>query len=287
MKIRKRAGLVAMAIFGLPWAAVSVAALVQTNRYIQAGNWNSTVAELAAAVATGLIGFGLLGVVAIQWKWMSEMDRLQATHPDQQWLWRSDWAAGRADDSGRRKMRIIWLFAILLTGMSAPLFFVVPKSIAANHNDIAVLSLVLPAAGIGLIYSAINATKRWRKFGQSSFVMTCVPCAVCRGVVGTITFQKTFQTGVEFSLELTCIRRARNNGSDGRTRMNTDDVWSDIKKARLDAGGTVPVEFQLPANALETDIQTSDRQITWRLNVDAPVPGTACKASFDVPVFKV
>jgi hypothetical protein len=287
MNIRKRAGLVTVAIIGLLSAAVSVAALCRVVPAIRAGNWDNAVAESLAAVVAGSIGFGFLGVVAIQWKWMAEMDRLRAAHPDQQWLWRSDWAAGRVDDSNRRKMRILWLYAILLTVPSAPLFFLVPKDIAVNYNYIAVLAFVFPAAGIGLMVWALKATKCWRKFGRSSFAMASVPCAVGQGVVGAIEFQKPFQTDAEFHLELTCTRSVRKKGSDGKTRTDEEDIWSGEKGTRLDARGTVPVEFQLPANARETDIRKSDKQITWRLDVKAPVVGTPYKASFEVPVFKV
>ncbi len=287
MKSRKRAGLVALAIFGLPWAALSVAAFVQTVSYIQSQNWHSVMSELIAAALLGLIGFGILGAVIIQWKPMTETDRLRAAHPDQQWLWRSDWAAGRVDDSNRRKMRLLWLFSILWTVLSSPFLFFVPKDVIMNHDYPALLVLVFPAASIGWIFLALKATKRWRKFGQSSFVMSNAPCSVGKGVAGAVEFQKSFQTDAEFHLELTCIRRVRKKGTDGKTRTDVDDIWSDKKNARLDARGTVPVEFQLPANARETDMRTNDKQITWQLNIEAPVAGAGYKALFEVPVFKI
>jgi len=287
MKSRKRAGLIALAIFGLPWAGLSVAEFVQTAPHVLSQDWHGSMPGLIGAAVLGLIGFGILGTVFIQWGRMTEADRLRAAHPDQQWLWRSDWAAGRTDDSNCRKMRLLWLFAILWTALFSPLLYFTPKDVVTNQDYSALWGLAFPIASLGWIFWALKATKRWRAFGQSSFVMSNAPCAVVSGVVGTVKFQKTFQTDAEFELELTCIRRSRNKGADGKIRTHVDDVWSGKHTARLDAGGKVPVEFQLPANARETDIRTNDNQITWQLDIEAPVASIGYKASFEVPVFKV
>jgi hypothetical protein len=46
------------------------------------------------------------------------------------------------------------------------------------------------------------------------------------------------------------VRRAN-----GKSYAEEEDLWIDTAKARLDARGMVPVKFQLPATARETDIR--------------------------------
>jgi hypothetical protein len=184
-------------------------------------------------------------------------------------------------------MRLLWLFATLWTALFSPLLYFTPKDVVTNHDYVALLVLAFPIASLGWIFWALQATKRWRAFGQSSFVMSKAPCAAGSGVVGTVEFQKTVHTDAEFQLELTCIRRSRKKGADGKIRTALDDVWSGENTTRLDASGKIPVEFQLPANARETDIRTNDNQITWQLNIQAPAASVGYKASFEVPVFNV
>jgi hypothetical protein len=287
MTIRKRAGLVGITIFGLPWAAVGVLALRSIPDSLRNNKWDEVLGESAAGGATGLIGFGILSAVVIQWKGMAAMDRLRGANPDKQWLWRPDWAAGRADDVTHRRMWLLWSLAALWTVLFAPLLYFSPKFVAVTYNYPALLLLILPVASIGWIYGAVKFSERWRKFGQSSFVMGSLPFSARGEVAGAIEFQKPFPTGVKFHLELTCTRHFKRKGSNGKTYNEEEDLWSDEATAQLDARGMVPVAFELPANARETDIRESEKGITWQLDVKAPVKGTPYKASFDVPVFKV
>src|ERR1041385_1073961 len=272
MNIRKRAGLVGLAtLFGLPFAAASVGAMFSIPASLRDNKWGDVLAGAFVGALIGVIGFGILGVVTIQWSWMAAMDRLRGANPDKQWLWRADWAAGRADDSAHRKARLMWFFAVLWAVMFAPLLYFRPKNVAATYNYAAFLLLIFPAASIGWIYGALRYSKRWRKFGQSSFVMASVPFSTGGAVAGAVEFQKPFSTKVEFHLELTCTKSFKRKGSNGKSYKEEEDLWSDEAMVQLDARGMLPVEFQLPANARETDIRQSDKQISWQLDVKAPV----------------
>jgi hypothetical protein len=287
MNIRKRAGLVGLTVFGLPWAAVGVLALHSIPASLRDNKWDEVLGESAAGGFTGWIGFGILSAVAIQWKGMAAMDRSRGANPDKQWLWRPDWAAGRSEDLTHRKIWLLWSLAVLWTGLFAPLLYFLPKNVAATNNYPALLLLILPVASLGWIYGAVRFSRRWRKFGQSSFEMASQPFSIGGQVAGAIEFQKPFPTDAKFHLELTCTRHFKRKGSNGKTYNEEEDLWSDESTAQLDARGMVPVAFQLPANARETDIRESEKGITWQLDVKAPVKGTPYKASFDVPVFKV
>jgi hypothetical protein len=284
MTIRKRAGLVGISIFGLPFAAASVASFYSIPASLRDNNaGDALVASLVGAIV-GWFGFGILGAVVIQWNWIAALDRLRDAHPGKQWLWRADWAAGRADDLTQRKMRTMWFFALLWTVLFVPFSYFALKNVATTAQYPLLILLIFPAASLGWIYGAIRYSARWRKFGQSSFVMAGVPFSIGGQVAGAIQFQKPFPPGATFHLELTCTRQIKTKDSAGKSFTDEDDIWSDKTTAQLDARGMVPVKFQLPGNVPETDMRDSDNQITWQLEVKAPVKGTAYKASFDVPV---
>ena len=51
-------------------------------------------------------------------------------------------------------------------------------------------------------------------------------------------------------------------------------------------GAAVPVLFAIPFESQETSRSKSQRDIEWRLELSAKMPGVDYKSRFDVPVFK-
>jgi hypothetical protein len=61
-----------------------------------------------------------------------------------------------------------------------------PKEFFDKGNKLAVLGLLFPAVGAGLLVWAVRATLRWRKFGSSTFEMTTLPGVIGGPLRGTI-----------------------------------------------------------------------------------------------------
>jgi len=292
MKSPTKFGLIFVTLFALPWAAISVAALVQTITYVCAGNFRDAIFEAIAVILCGCLGFGLLATVFARWKVAVRAARGRAKHPNEPWLWRPDWAAGRVEDSTFSSM-VFWLFfAVCYNAASLPILFLVLHEVIVKQNYRILLALLFPCIGVVLIAVATLTTRRWRKFGKSVFVMSNVPGVIGGALAGSIEFQKPLQTDVEFQLQLSCIQRKTRAGGvsvqgKNRSSMVETELWQEEQAVQLDEHGTIPVEFLVPAKARAADIQKDSNQIIWRLNVDAPVSGVSYAASFDVPVFKV
>ena len=292
MKPPTRTGLVFLTLFALPWAAISVAGVVQAVNYARAGNLHDAIFEAIAVILCGCMGFGILTAVFVKWKVAAQATRGRAKHPNEPWLWRPDWAAGRVEDSTHSKMVLLWMFAVCWNAVSLPILFLVLHEVIVKKNFPILLALLFPCIGFGLVVWARKATARWRKFGKSVFVMSNVPGVIGGALAGAIEFQKPLQTDVEFQLQLSCIQRKTRAGgvsmkSNNRSSMVETGLWQEEKTVQIDARGTIPVEFLVPAKARAADIQKGSNQIIWRLDVDAPVAGLSYSASFDVPVFKV
>jgi hypothetical protein len=292
MKSPTKFGLIILTLFALPWAAISIGALIQAVHYVQAGNWHDAIFETVAVILCGCIGFGILTAVVLKWKVAVQSAKGRAEHPNEPWLWRPDWAVGRVGDSTQSTMVLLWMFAVCWNVVSLPISVLVLNDAITKGSYRALLGLIFQCVGIALIFWARKTTARWRKFGKSVFVMSNVPGVVGGALAGAIEFQKAVQTGVEFNLELSCIqRKARKGGvsvqGSNRNSMVETELWQEEKTVQLDARGAIPVEFLIPAKARAADVQKGSNQIIWRLTVDAPVAGVSYTASFDVPVFKV
>ncbi len=292
MKPPTRTGLILVTLFALPFAALSIVSLTQAIAYARTGDWHNAVFETMAVIVLGCIGFGILTVVFFKWKVAIQTARGRAKYPDKPWLWRSDWAAGRITDSAHSNLIGWWLIAICYNTFTLPILILVPHEVVVKGNYRALVALLFPCIGIVLIAVATITTRRWRKFGKSVFVMSNVPGVIGGALAGSIEFQKPLQTDVEFQLQLSCIQRKTRAGgvsmkSNNRSSMVETELWQEEKTVRMDARGTIPVEFLVPAKARAADIQKSSNQIIWRLDVDAQVPDASYAASFDVPVFKV
>ncbi len=285
--------MVILTLFALPWVAISIGALIQVTHYLRVGNWHDAIGETIAVVLCGCIGFGILTAVVIKWKVAVQSAKGRAEHPNEPWLWRPDWAAGRVADSTYSNMILLWMFAVCWNAVSLPVSVLVLNDAITKGNYRALLGLVFQCLGIFLILWARKTTARWRKFGRSVFVMSSLPGSVGGTLAGAIEFQKPIRADVEFNLELSCIQRKTRKGGvsvQGNNRsasMQETELWQEEKTVQLDARGAIPVEFLIPAKARAADIQKGGNQIIWRLTADAPVAGVSYTASFDVPVFKV
>ena len=171
------------------------------------------------------------------------------------------------------------------------MIFVVPAELHKG-NHLALVALVFPLIGVGLLIAAIYRTLRWKKYGAVAFKMKSVPGLIGGVLMGTVQIPAHFQPEAGIALRLCCVRR-RVTGS-GKSRSVSESVyWEDEKHlgGNLPRTGLeeydVPVFFKIPADSRETDNEKSDDQIIWRLTSTSKQPGIDFRADFEVPVFKV
>lgn len=288
MKTGNRVGLVVVGLFfGLPFAAAGVFAMVTAFAALRAGIWNQAIPSALAGLVACAIGFGLLAVVFVRWKPQAQGDRLRAANPEKPWLWRKDWAEGRVSDSTASTMWFLWIAAFcfnLIFGL--PLAILILWDVFSRHHYPALIALIFPAIGIGLLAWAMRATVRRRKFGTSIFAISTVPGTVGGSVAGRIEFQKPLPGDIEFTVCLRCVRRVTKTRANNSRFTSDTDLWQEEKKAKLDANANLPIRFDIPASARETDAHNPRNQIVWLLEAEAPTPDVAYVARFELPVFK-
>ena len=213
----------------------------------------------------------------------------QATNPGSPWLWREDWAQGRAKSCTHSTMFQAWIFAIVWNLISMPVVVFAPKAIA--HQGLAIIGFIFPVCGIGLLIWAIRETLRWFEFGVTWFEMAGCPLAIGREFHGNIHARFPHGADHGIRLKLSCINRVV-TGSGKNQTTNDKILWREEKNVSpgelcpAPIGALIPVSFPIPWNALPTDSTNSRNSILWLLEADADVPGVDYKDIFELPVFR-
>ena len=151
-------------LFLLPFAAVGVVTAVQMVRAVLTHDWAHAGFFAIFALTFGGVGFGGIAAALVGKKKLAEQEALRAAHADEPWLWRPDWAAGRVDDTTRQTVWFAWGFAALWNLISFPSAVLAVRAAVREGNHAALIALLFPIIGIGLLTWAIRSMLRYRSF---------------------------------------------------------------------------------------------------------------------------
>jgi hypothetical protein len=292
MEAKPQTGAGCLTLFALPFCGAGLFALYQAYKQFAQGSsdWEKTVMLAIAGFTFAGVGFGLIIMSRYGLAKVNETERLKQMYPEAPWMWRTEWTTGRVPGSDRSTMFFAWTFAVFWNLVSAPILFIFPEEFFDKGNKLALIGLLFPAVGIGLLVWAVRAALRWRKFGSSIFEMTTLPGVIGGPLRGTIHTALPTPPEGGVQVQINSIRRV-----EGRGRNNSPSetiLWQEDYLAgpeRLYAGErgiTIPVEFRVPFDCLETSREESDSKIIWRLQAVAAVTGVDFQTQFEVPVFK-
>jgi hypothetical protein len=281
-----------LVLFLLPFAGVGLFAAVQVVRSALAGDWGQAGFLGIFALVFGGVGIGgIAGALAGRHK-VAEAALLRERHPESPWLWRDDWAAGRIEDSGRATMWTAWAFAAFWNLVSLPAAWFGVREVVEKGNMAALLALLFPLVGMGLLIWAVKATLRFHRYGVSVLELQATPGVVGHGLTGAVRTTSALMVPEGFQVTLTCLRRVTRGSGKNRSTSETI-LWQEDRRARGEASRgasgmntTIPVAFALPDDATPCDDRDPRDRVLWRLDVTASVPGVDYASSFEVPVFR-
>ena len=224
-------------------------------------------------------------------KLLQRQKRFEVEHPNEPWLWREDWAEGRADSKVRASVLAGWAFAILWNLISMPVAFLVLPAAARQKGPIAYIGLIFPIVGISLLVHTIRQTIAFFEFGKTRFEMSPFPGVIGRELKGQIQARFPHSPDHGVHLRLSCVHRVTtNSGNSGSTTESI--LWrdeADVSSGQLypgPMGTTIPVAFRIPLDAQPTDGRNARDQFVWLLEALAEVPGVDYHDVFEVPVFR-
>jgi hypothetical protein len=271
-------------LFLLPFAGVGVFAAVQLAGAVARRDWAQAGFLAIFALAFGGVGIGGIAVVLANRGRAEEAVAREARNPTSPWLWREDWAARRMTDSTRSGMWGAWAFTALWNLISIPSAVLAVRESIAKGNYLALVALLFPAVGLGLLVWALRATARYRRYGVSTLELTTLPAPVGHALEGLVRTPPGLRPPDGFQVTLRCIRRVTRGSGRNRSTSETT-LWQEER--RVPAGGVgVAIAFPIPADAAPSDPGRGSDRVLWRLDVAADVPGVDYASSFEVPVFR-
>lgn len=232
--------------------------------------------------------FGGLGASILFMGIRSRKHRSRATNTtslphEQQWQASNNWHSNQLQSNTASSAWFIGFFALFWNLVSLPLWFILPDEILQEKNYPALLGLLFPLIGIGLIIMAMRLYRQWQKFGRSILIMNPFPANPGGVVKGELQLQNPL-AAKQLQVRLNCINKVTSgSGDDRKTREHIQ--WQDEQVIRLYPGQqNYVIACRLPENTKTSDYSDNDNQTIWRLTCQAEVPGVDFNATFEVPV---
>jgi hypothetical protein len=279
-----------LVLFGVPFLVMGLIALAAAIH--DPKQKNVSVAFSVGGIFT-CVGLGIIIAGFYLRKNARQTAGLQAQHPSQPWLWRGDWAEGKIKSSALAQPIIMLIMGLAFCGLGGvSTGFALPE-VWQKHNYAALLVLLFPLAGLGMLASFFIALRSQRRFGKCHCELAQTPIPLGGVLEGMIQTGKPLKLEHELNLKFSCIRQVTTGSGKSRS-TNEYILWHDEKiyssQANLpepESGHTgIPVFFRLPADQPESTPSSGDG-IHWRLEAKAKMRGPDFRAVFDLPVFKV
>jgi hypothetical protein len=279
-------------LFLVPFAAAGTFCAVQAVRLAYAGVWRDAVFLGIGALTFGGVGFGGFVGARVGYRRMKEAEALQASHPEQPWLWRGDWASGRIEDSTRETLLAAWIFATFWNLVGLPGAYAGVQAALYEGKPAGLVALLFPLVGIWLLARAVHVTIRRNKYGISRLDLSTVPGVIGRTLAGTILPPAGLQPAEGFQVSLNCVRRVTTRS--GKSSSTSESIlWQEERRIgggqNRDYAGMktiIPITFQLPRDVEASDTTNPNNRVVWQLQVSASVPGVDYDSTFEVPVFR-
>ncbi len=253
--------------------------------------WGMVGFESIFVLVFGGVGAGLMIYV---WRGRREAAGRGGADAEAPWLARTDWrppAGGRVatiQSGSRRVMWFAWFFAGIWNLVSAPMAALVPSEVLEKHNYPALVALLFPLIGIGLLAWAVRRTLEWRRFGLAPLHLDPFPGSIGGDVGGIIELVLPFASNRRFEVTLTCLRSYVSGSGRNRSRQESAK-WQDSRLAHTEPGGRgtrVAFRFEVPTGLPESDAERRGNSYhLWRLNLRARLPGTDLDRDYDIPVY--
>lgn len=233
----------------------------------------------------GGIGLGLL---IVTWRAPKKKDENLPEFRESPWLLNDKWQTASIRSNSKTVLWGVWIFATLWLLISAPLPFGIYEEVTRKGNTIALVGILFPLVGIGLLVWAMRRTLEWRKLGATPVVLDPFPGSIGGHVGGTIDLRLPYESTNRFQMTLSNIRSYVSGSGKNRSRQESA-MWQDELVAHAEPGsmGTrLTFRFDVPEGQEESDADpTGNSYYLWRLNLRAAAQAARIDRDFDIPVY--
>ena len=280
-----------LTLFGLPFVGAGLAFIYK--QLVDRGNHTAfqTIAAILFGSIFAFIGGGLIYAAVRGYGLLTQQAAREEASPLSPWLWRTDWAARRAESLNKKSAVVLWVCAIICNLVTLPFLLGMAQQFERIRNPAVFVLLGFNLIGAILIVNAVRATIRRRRFGDTYFEFNTLPFSAGERVGGRIhlKFDTCAEHGID--LRLSCVRKIV-TGSGDHSTTNQIVLWQADQNVPAGAlapgplGRYIPVEFSIPAESAITNHDNPRDQVLWLLHAQADVPGVDYKDDFEIPVFR-
>jgi hypothetical protein len=279
-------------IFGLPFLGLGlVFAFVALSSSPSIQKTGSPLAGAGFGLTFALIGAGLMFGAIYGYRRSKQDAATKDANPDTPWLWRSDWASGKALSQKRNSIYGWWIGTALSSMIFVPIAIdTIPKALSNSDPKI-----LIPAGfclvPLILLAGAMRASIRRERYGKTYFEFASLPFSPGRHVTGQIHLRLDTAAEHGIDLRLACVRTIV-TGSGKEQSTNSVTLWENQKNVPQGGlavgplGTSIPVDFGIPQDAYETNHENYRDQLAWVLHAKADVPGVDYTDTFEIPVFR-
>lgn len=232
-----------------------------------------------------IVAFGGAGLAMILFGLRGKRTIVTAEASAKPWLARPEWAENRIRSGARTGMYAIWFFAVIWNAISAPGVFAIPE-VWRNEGALALVILLFPLVGMGLLFWAIRMTREWRRYGATPLTLDPFPGAIGGDVGGEIEINIPYVADLRSEVTLSCLYSYESGSGEDRSRHERVE-WQDSGYAQVERtakGMKLRFRFTLPEGLHSSEEESGDYYF-WRLAVRAELPGTNLDRSFTIPVY--
>src|SRR6267143_2710755 len=280
-----------LTLFGIPFLGAGLffiyAQLAGSENF---GTGNKIFGVMFGSVFA-LIGGGLIYAAIGGYGRLKKQAAIEESNPLSPWLWRTDWASRRAESLNKKSEITYWVICILCNLILLPVVVGLVPKMARTADPRAFILLGFSLIGVILLANAIRATIRHRRFGNTYFEFNALPFSPGDRVGGRIHLKLETQAAHGIDLRLSCARKVVSGSGDSSTTREVL-LWQAEQNVPSGAvgpgplGGTIPVNFALPAESYVTNHDNPNDQVLWLLHAQADVPGVDYSDDFELPVFR-
>lgn len=242
--------------------------------------------EMFGFKSSFIIAFGGVGLGMMIFGFRGKRTIVSPETAAKPWLARPEWADNRIRSGARSGMYGIWFFAVIWNAISLPCTFFVPD-IWRKEGALALLILLFPMVGVGLVYWALKKTREWQRFGNTPLTLDPFPGAIGGDVGGEIELRVPYEPALACEVTLGSLYSYESGSGEDSSRQERVD-WQDSGYAQVERtaqGMRLRFRFAVPAGLRPSEEECGDDYNFWRLSIKAALPGGDLNRSFTIPVY--
>lgn len=251
--------------------------------------WGMVVFAIPFVTLFPLIGIFLIGGTLWSYRVNKVENKLKDENPLEPWKSRRLWQGGIVKSEAKEYFWSLLGVAVFWNLISWPVTAIMTNTgwSGSLKSDWRYLLFIFPIIGIGLIYWAFKAFRQWQYFGSTTLTLKTFPGRQGERLKCVMNILDTPPPTTQFELKIRCVQLFSDGDSTREDVLYEDKQILSAAKGNLGTQPyTLPIEFELPRNLPDSDLNVSSDPVEWHIIAQAEAGKIDFKQRFQIPVFE-